>query len=218
MSTYMHIQHHTMAKISSLTKGEHSRLKVIWTDTISLFTLFRGQDTGFFVVKSSWFLSWSELLAYKVIQISLNWFLSIPIRWSTPVKHPSITVNVGADTCALTNYLRWKQEVYTLTRFEWYVLWWVKIVLLGWAWASPTLAWLHCACACMHNMLVCLDRLLTINHLQLLLCAVTSYIKFKNHPLVEDMKLPRLFGYEVSSLMAMTRMEITNGPIQWLER
>ena len=39
-------------------------------------------------------------------------------------------------------------------------------------------------CVC---MFACLDQLLTVNHFRLIFCAVTSYVKFKNHSIVEDM-------------------------------
>ena len=64
---------------------------------------------------------------------------------------------------------------------EW-LHWWYK--LLGRAWASPTLAWLHCthACVCLLACLLAyLDRPLTVNHFRLLFCPVTSYVKFKSH-------------------------------------
>ena len=48
-------------------------------------------------------------------------------------------------------------------------------ILLGRAWVSPTLAWLHCTrvCVCLFAcLLACLDRTLTVNHFRLLLCVV----------------------------------------------
>jgi len=37
-------------------------------------------------------------------------------------------------------------------------------------------------CVC---MFACLDRPLTVNHFRLLFCVATSYIKFKDHSIVE---------------------------------
>jgi len=48
---------------------------------------------------------------------------------------------------------------------------WLRTKWLGWAWASPTLAWLYSTRACV-RLLACLDRPLTVNHFWLLLCVV----------------------------------------------
>ena len=99
--------------------------------------------------------------------------------------------------------------VYNVNLSTQYPYWYV---LLGRAWASPTLAWLHCTRSCV-CLLACLDRPLTVNHFRLLLCVVTSYVKFKDHSMVEDMS-----HGQSSSSMVMTKTETAHGTIQWLER
>jgi len=47
---------------------------------------------------------------------------------------------------------------------------------------------LYCIHACVRLPAACLDRPLTVNHFRLLFCVFTSYVKFEDHSIVEDVK------------------------------
>ena len=63
----------------------------------------------------------------------------------------------------------------------------------------------HTSVTSLHPSCVCL--LACIKHFRLLFFVVTSYVKFKNHSIVEDLNHGKS-----SSSMATTRTETTQGP------
>ena len=85
--------------------------------------------------------------------------------------------------------------------------------LLGRAWASPTLVWLHCICACVCSLACLLGPTTYRKSLLALILRGLHHTLYSKTSIVEDMN----HGQSSSSMM-MTKTETTHGTIQWLER